>query len=300
MSNENLHVALKKKDDEYYTFLADVENECNHYTSLFKDKNIFLPCDDTSSAFWKYFYNHFNEFQLKSLTATSLNMPNGNYFYTSNGIDISHKSLIGNGDFQSQEVQEIIKIADIVVTNPPFSLFRKLIELLESYNKLYLLIGNENTLASTIIFPLIKDEKVHLGFNKIKTFMQPNGDIKTFGNISWFTNLPIEKEIEPLTLTKMYNPEINLEYDNFQAINVDRITDIPMDYYGVMGVPVSYMTKHNKEQFKILGLAAGNTKVNGLNFTVKYTPSKLDRGGCGVVKGIRKYSRVFIQRKDIK
>lgn len=189
---------------------------------------------------------------------------------------------------------------DIIVTNPPFSLFRKLVLILEKYSKNYLLIGNENTFASTEIFPLIKDEKIHLGFNKVKNFLTPDNSIQTFGNISWFTNLSIEKETKPIKMTKKYDAETYPQYDNFKAINVDKVTDIPLDYYGIMGVPITYLNKHNKNQFEILGLAAGNTKNNGLNYNVEYNPSPLDRGGCGVINGVRKYSRVFIRRKDVK
>ncbi len=259
-----------------------------------------MPCDDIRSDFWLYFYKHFKEFKLSSLTATSLGNIKGRYLFTNNGIDIIDRELNGNGDFQSQEIQDIISNMDIIITNPPFSLFRKLVLILEKYNKNYLLIGNENTLASTEIFPLIKDEKIHLGFNKVKDFLTPDNSIQTFGNISWFTNLSIEKEKKPIKMTKKYYAEIYPQYDNFKAINVDKVTDIPLDYYGIMGVPITYLNKHNKNQFEILGLAAGNTKNNGLNYNVEYSPSPLDRGGCGVINGVRKYSRVFIRRKDIK
>ena len=257
-----------------------------------------MPCDDIKSNFWLYFYKHFKEYKIHSLTATSLGEIKGKYLFTNDGNNIVDKELIGNGDFQSQEIQNIINNVDMIITNPPFSLFRKLVIILEKYNKQYLLIGNENTFASTEIFPLVKDEKIHLGFNKVKNFITPNNSIQTFGNISWFTNLPIKKEIKPIKMTHTYDPNIYPRYDNFNAINVDRVTEIPLDYYEVMGVPITYLNKHNKDQFKIMGLAAGNTKNNGLNFEVEYTPSPLDRGGCGVVNGVRKYSRVFIKRKD--
>ena len=299
-NNDNLHTALKNKNDEFYTLFQDIALECDHYIPLFEGKNILLPCDNIKSDFWLYFYKHFKEYKLQSLTATSLGETKGQYIFTNDGINIINKELYGNGDFQSQEVQDIININDIIITNPPFSLFRKLVMILEKYHKQYLLIGNENTLASTEIFPLIKEEKLHLGFNKVKDFLTPDNSIQTFGNISWFTNLPIEKEIKPIKMTCKYDPKIYPQYDNFKAINVDKVTAIPLDYYEIMGVPITYLNKHNKDQFKIMGLAAGNTKNNGLNFDVEYNPSPLDRGGCGVINGVRKYSRVFIKRKDIK
>lgn len=297
MGNENLHQALKNKNDEFYTFYEDIEKECNNYISFFENKKIYLICDDDESNFWKYFLKQFNKFKLKSLTATSLSFPKGKYFCTEDGKNIIFQNLVENGDFQTAEIQKILKEQDIIITNPPFSLFRKLVILLEQYNKQYLLIGNENTLASTEIFPLFKDEKITIGYNKVKTFFTPNKEIKTFGNITWFTNLPIQKIVKPLRLTKKYDENIYKKYDNFEAINVDKVAEIPLDYNGIMGVPITYLNKHNDQQFKILGLAAGNTKNNNLNFEVKYTPSPLDRGGCGVINGVRKYSRVFIQKR---
>lgn len=296
-NNDNLHFALKNKNDEFYTLYEDIEKECNNYLSFFKHKKIYLICDNIESNFWKYFFNNFNILELTSLTATSLNKK---LFYTENGKDIISKILKGTGDFQTEEIQEILKEQDLIITNPPFSLFRKLVVLLEQYNKQYLLIGNENTFASTEIFPLIKDEKITTGYNKVKNFLTPEGKIQSFGNITWFTNLPIEKKVKPIKLVKKYDENIYPKYDNFNAINVDKVTEIPMDYNGPIGVPITYLNKHNKEQFEILGLAAGNTKNNHLNYSVEYTPSPLDRGGCGVINGVRKYSRVFIQkRKDL-
>lgn len=296
--NDNLHNALKTKNDEFFTFYKDIEAECSHYTHHFKNKIIYLNCDDEDSQFWQYFFTNFVSFGLKGLIATHLDKENTSYKIVSiDGINIQRIPLTGIGDFSSEECQEILDEADIIITNPPFSRFREMVSLILKHNKKFLLIGNENTFASTEIFPLIKDNLVWTGFNKVRQFLQPDGTTKDFGNICWFTNLEIEKDIPFITLTEKYSVEAYPFYDNFEAINIDRVELIPCDYYGIMGIPVSYLGKYNPKQFEIIGLAAGNTKTNKLNFDVPYTPHELDRGGCGVVKGVRKYSRVFVKRR---
>lgn len=296
--NDNLHNALKAKNDEFFTFYEDIEKECTNYIPHFAGKIIYLNCDNEDSQFWKYFFTNFTSFGLKQLIATYLDKENTTYkIWSDDGINIHRVPLMGVGDFSSEECQEILKAADIVVTNPPFSRFREMVTLILKHEKKFLLIGNENTFASTEIFPLIKDNLIWTGFNKVRQFLQPDGSIKEFGNICWFTNLTINKEIPLIPLTAKYSQEDYPFYDNFEAINVDRVDLIPCDYDGVMGIPVSYLNKHNPKQFEIVGLAAGNTKTNKLNFEVPYTPHELDRGGCGVVKGVRKYSRVFVKRK---
>lgn len=296
--NDNLHNALKAKNDEFFTFYEDVEKECINYISHFKEKIIYLNCDNEDSQFWKYFFTNFISLGLKQLVATALNKDNIAYkIWSDDGINIHRTPLTGTGDFLSEECQEILKMADIVVTNPPFSRFREMVILILKHKKKFLLIGNENTFASTEIFPLIKDNLIWTGFNKVQHFLEPNGNIKEFGNICWFTNLTINKEIPFIPLTAKYSKENYPFYDNFEAINVDRVDLIPYDYDGIMGIPISYLSKYNPKQFEIVGLAAGNTKTNKLNFEVPYTPHELDRGGCGVIKGVRKYSRVFVKRK---
>lgn len=296
--NDNLHNALKAKNDEFFTFYEDIEKECSNYIPHFADKIIYLNCDNEDSQFWKYFFTNFTSFGLKQLIATYLDKEDITYkIWSDDGINIHRIPLMGVGDFSSEECQEILKTADIVITNPPFSRFREMVTLILRHEKKFLLIGNENTFASTEIFPLIKDNLIWTGFNKVRQFLQPDGSTKEFGNICWFTNLTINKEIPFVPLTAKYSQENYPFYDNFEAINVDRVDLIPCDYDGVMGIPVSYLNKYNPKQFEIVGLAAGNTKTNKLNFEVPYTPHELDRGGCGVVKGVRKYSRVFVKRK---
>lgn len=297
-NNNNLHSALKNKNDEFFTFYADIEAECNHYKNFFKDKIIYLNCDDEDSNFWKYFFDHFIEFKIKELWATHLDTAQSYLLKTIDGINVIKENLIENGDYNSEECLKLLTQCDIVITNPPFSKSKEFISLIVNYNKYFLVIGNENAFSSTLIFPLLKDEKIWTGFNKVKKFFTPENEVQSFGNILWFTNIPINKDIPLINCTKDYNPSFYLQYDNFDAINVDAISDIPKDYKGIMGVPISYVGRHNPQQFEILGLAAGNTKSNHLNFSVPYTPHKLDRGGCGVVNNTtRKYTRVFIRRK---
>ena len=241
---------------------------------------------------------NFAVFQLKELIATSYNPEGGAIVKTFDGSNVTIKPLDGTGAYSSAESLEILDKVDIVVTNPPFSLFRDLVEILVNKNKLFLLIGNENTFASTEMFPLIKDGKVWTGLNKVKRFKRQNEDDREFGNVCWFTNLSNNKQNEELVLTKTYSPDNYPFYDNYYtAINVDALADIPKDYYGIMGIPISYLGKYNAKQFEILGLAAGNSKANKLFYDVPHIDSPLERGGCGVVNGVRKYSRVFVKRK---
>lgn len=299
-NNDNLHQALKNKDDEFYTYYADVEAELKNYIGHFIHKTVFLNCNDAEqdkSAFWDYFVNNFSILQLNELIATSYNPEGEAIVKTFDGVNITVNYLEGTGAFDSEESLIFLDKADIVVTNPPFSLFRDLIKILIDRNKKFLLIGNENTFASTEMFPLIKDGKVWTGLNKVKKFKRSNEADREFGNICWFTNLSNNKQNEVLTLTKTYSPDNYPFYDNYYtAINVDALTDIPKDYDGIMGIPISYLSKYNPKQFQILGLAAGNSKANGLFYDVPHVDSALERGGCGVVNGVRKYSRVFVKR----
>lgn len=262
------------------------------------DKVVFLNCDDENSNFWKYFCNNFKAIGLKKVYALHLGETNTTYVLsTVDGNNIEKNVYYESGDFRSPLSQSILQKSDIVITNPPFSLFRELVVLLYQNNKEFILIGNQNAFSAKEIFPLFKEEKIFTGFNKVKEFLTPDGSSQFFGNICWFTNLPIENEKPLIHLYSKYNELDYPQYDNFKAINVDKVKDIPYDYYETMGVPISYLEVHNPELFEIKGLAAGNTKIHKLNYDVDYTPNILDRGGCGVVKGTRKYTRIFIKRK---
>ena len=172
-----------------------------------------------------------------------------------NPTESNKKGLYGSGDFRSVNAKMYLEMADIVVTNPPFSLFREYVSQLMEYNKKFLIIGNMNAITYKEIFPYIMESKLWLGMNHISEFIQPDGNKKKFGNILWFTNLPNQKRTEPMELWKEYKPEVYPKYDNYDAINVDKTHMIPKDYDGVMGVPISFLDKYCPTQFRIVGVA---------------------------------------------
>ena len=189
---------------------------------------------------------------------------------------------MGDGDFRSPECIEILKECDIVCTNPPFSLFREFVDTIMSHNKLCLIIGNQNAVVCKGIFPLMMNNKLCTGYNMVKQFNQPDGSIKKFGNICWFTNMKVNKCIEKLVLTKTYNPIDYPKYDNYDAIEVGRVANIPKDDDGVRGGPITFLYKDNPEQFEILGNSRYHDDVsNDINF----------------INGKKKYFRVLIRRK---
>ena len=225
--------------------------------------------------------------------------------------------LEGDGDFRSPECVEALKEADIVVTNPPFSLFREYVAQLIQYDKKFLIIGNINCITYKEIFPLIMQNKIWLGYgfrNGNAYFSLPKGTYKDFAdgvynsetglvkfrNVHWYTNIEIPKRHEDLFLYRRYKdePERYPHYDNYDAIEVSKTVDIPRDYDGVMGVPITFLDKYNPEQFEIVGMAAGNSRACGFNYDVKYTKHKEDRGGCGVINNKRIYARILIRRRQ--
>lgn len=223
--------------------------------------------------------------------------------------DIIKTPLKQNGDFRSPECIEILKDADIVVTNPPFSLFREYIAQLIEYEKRFIVLGNNNAITYKEIFPLIKDNKLWLGYNSNKTieFRVPDsykfsredesGKYGKVPAISWFTNLETKKRKEDLILFKKYDPKDYPKYDNYDAIEVSKVAEIPCDYDGIMGVPITFLDKYNPDQFEIVGLSAGNSAVNNFGDIANYIKHPLDRGGCGVINGDRVYARFLIKRK---
>ncbi len=286
--NQNLLDAKINKNDEFYTLYKDIEKELKHYTNHFKDKIIYCNCDNPEySNFFKYFYMNMKKLEIKKLIATFYD--NGKHVYklevlkqekniSNNLFDLYadelnnefntqkvYKTYLnGNGDFRSEECINILKESDIIVSNPPFSLFSDYIELLIEHNKKFLTIGNKNAIGLKNIFSLFKNNKIWFGYNSVNKFKTPGDSIKSFGNIGWFTNLKIDKTNDELILTKKYYEEDGvtplllskkeyLKFYNFDAINVNKISDIPMDYYGIMGVPISFLDKFNPEQFEIIG-----------------------------------------------
>jgi len=221
--------------------------------------------------------------------------------------------LRGNGDFRSTECVEMLKEADVVVTNPPFSLFREYVAQLIEYGKKFIIIGNQNAITYKEIFPLIKDNKLWLGYgfkggaahfyscyeDKATAGDHRKGMIRVSG-VMWFTNIDHKKRHETLDLYKTYTPEEYPRYDNYDAINVDKTADIPMDYPGVMGVPITFMDKYNPEQFEIIWQASGNTRASAPQEVLEllnYRKHPEDRGGCTVINGKRTYGRILIRAK---
>ena len=232
------HKAKEAKNDEFYTQLNDVSEELRHYKEHFKDKIIFCNCDDpTWSAFWRYFHLNFDHLGLKKLISTHYDREKPTYKmeYTGgndNDIEAGVKTpLEGNGDFRNHECIDLLEEADIVVTNPPFSIAREdFIPQLFEHKKKFLIIGDLNWVTYKIIFPLLKNNEMWMGYSAVKEFLQPDGTIKKFGNKLWFTNLDIKKRHEKLILWKNYTPAEFPQYDNYDAINVDKVSNIPCDY----------------------------------------------------------------------
>ncbi len=205
--------------------------------------------------------------------------------------------LEGDGDFRSEECIGILKEADIVVTNPPFSLFREYIAQLMEYNKKFLIIGNDNAIKYKGIFELIKENKIWLGYSKAKEFNKPDGSTQKFGNVGWFTNLDVEKRHQNLTLYKNYSPTEYPKYDNFDAIDVSRVLEIPKDYNGEMGVPITFLDKHDPKQFEIIDLLNRYTlfDTQKTNEDVRKRHSHT----CNI-NGKAVYSRIVIKNKTLK
>ena len=286
-ANANLHKAKDAKNDEFYTQLTDVSKELMHYKEHFKDKIVFCNCDDpTWSAFWKYFHLNFAELGLKKLISTHYDREESTYKmeYTGgddNNIEVGVKTqLEGNGDFRNQECLDLLDECDIVVTNPPFSLFREYVAVLMEHKKKFIILGNPNAVTYKEFFPLLKDNKVWVGAkpwsqemyfgipaeqqewlvkNKKEGSAYIIKDGEVLGRVAtiWFTNLDIIKRHEKLILWKNYTPEEYPKYDNYDAINVDKVSEIPVDYDGVMGVPITFMDKYNPKQFEIVAFRKG-------------------------------------------
>ncbi len=292
MANKNLNAAKSAKKDEFYTQLVDIENELKHYREHFRGKTVLCNCDDPRvSNFFHYFSYNFEQLGLKKLITTCYKNQerdlfsqhdseraiwleytgdhNGNRIPDPEEIGINY--LQGDGDFRSPECIELLKQADIVVTNPPFSLFREYVAQLIKYKKKFVIVGHQNAITYKEIFPLIKDNKVWLGYGfkgGAGHFISAYEDTATAGDhregmirvsgVNWFTNLEIPKRQEDLILYKQYSPDEYPKYDNYDAINVDKTTDIPVDYDGVIGVPITFLDKYNPSQFEIVKFRKGD------------------------------------------
>ena len=315
-ANTNLHKAKNAKNDEFYTQLSDVANELKHYKHHFKDKIVFCNCDDpTWSAFWKYFHLNFEVLGLKKLISTHYDATEPTYKMEyeggdDNDIEVGVKTpLEGNGDFRNAECIELLKESDIVVTNEPFSLTREYIAQLIEYDKKFLIIVNKNAITYKEIFPLIKNNQIWLGNTSPAVFDTPDGMTKKVNGLCrWFTNLDIKKRHEKLILWKKYTPEEFPRYDNYNAINVNKVSDIPCDYDGVMGVPITFLDKYNPEQFEIVAFRKGEDGKD-LVFTRERESSTVLSYPCttsiagmiknaeGKINGKPTYARITIRRK---
>ncbi len=321
-----LHQAKRAKKDEFYTQLSDIANELRHYRDHFRGKTVLCNCDDPRvSNFFHYFACNFEFLGLKRLITVcyksqepdlfSLNTceqaiwleylgdRNGNRVPDPEEIGI--RPLKGDGDFRSQECIELLKQADIVVTNPPFSLFSEYIRQLIAYQKSFLIIGHQNAITYKTVFPLIRDNRLWLGYGfkgNAGHFISKYEDTAAAGDhregmirvsgVTWFTNLEIPKRHEPLILYKTYSPEEFPTYDNYRAINVNKTADIPMDYDGVMGVPITFLDKYCPDQFELIWTT--DRGGDGMLEDIKKPYTRYD---APVVAGKGLYKRILIRRK---
>jgi hypothetical protein len=325
MANKNLNAAKTAKKDEFYTQMSDIERELQHYWQHFRGKTILCNCDDPyESNFFKYFALRFNQLGLKKLICTCYNGSpvQGDELmidwgdFTQEPKKIAYKveitevrdlngdgavdlsdvqyllkndknvlSILKTGDFRDPECIALLKQADVVVTNPPFSLFREYIAQLIEYDKKFLIVGHQNAITYKEIFPLIKSNKVWLGYGfkgAAAHFKSPYEDIASAGDhrenmirvsgVNWFTNLEIPKRQELMDLVCRYSPEDYPKYDNYDGIEVNKTANIPCDYEGAMGVPITFLDKYNPEQFEIIGSFNANNEEDKEKYG--YVPSK--------------------------
>ena len=331
MANKQLSQAKKGKKDEFYTQLADIDAELKHYRGHFAGKTVLCNCDDPRmSNFFYYFVLNFHHLGLKKLITTcyknqdpnscSENISKQAVYLVYEGEDIGSPPnpniaglvhpMQGDGDFRSPECIKFLEEADIIVTNPPFSLFREYVAQLIEYGKKFIIIGNINAVTYKEIFPLIQTNQIWLGpsiHSGDREFEVPSSYPLTAAGIRiddqgrryirvkgvrWFTNLDFPQRHQALILHKKYRPEEYPHYDNYGAINVDKTADIPCDYDGVMGVPITYLDKHNPDQFEIIG--ATESEGRGFSAGLWDESSKVSQP---LVNGERKYKRIFIRKR---
>ena len=319
-----LSKAKTNKSDEFYTQLSDIEKELWHYKEHFRDKVVFCNCDDPEeSHFWKYFEMNFEYLGIKKLISTHYENEKPSYKLEItwdrnhdgkiNSLDIIKTLLKQNWDFRSPECIEILEESDIVVTNPPFSLFREYVAQLFEYNKKFIIIGNQNSITYKEFFKLIKEDKVWLGYGfagGAAHFINKHyEDYATAGNhkewmirvswVVWFTNMEIEKRHEDMILYKIYTAEEYPKYDNYDAIEVSKTKDIPVDYPGLMWVPITFLTKYSPEQFEIIGLLADKREIS--DALIQWIATYLDEWHKKYVWAILNwkatYARIVIRNK---
>jgi hypothetical protein len=337
--NRSLRAAKATKQDEFYTQLSDIEKELRHYTEHFKNKTVLCNCDDPKiSNFFHYFSHNFEKLKLKKLITTCYKNCDADLFSqhtAEKGVyleydgdkndnrvpdptEIGIHKLEGDGDFRSQECVRLLQRADIVVTNPPFSLFREYVEQLVKYQQKFLIIGTTNGITYKEIFSLIKRNKIWLGYgfdSGNAYFSTPYGDkyargvydpttkLVKFRNVTWFTNLEHRKRHEELILYNDYSAEKYPTYDNYDAIEVSRTKDIPAGYDGAMGVPITFLERYNPDQFEILGITDrdNNSGLKTKTYTDDDVPNPGDLNRRAVIKTGKTYkptyARLLIRRK---
>ncbi len=321
-SNLKLRKASGVKKDEFYTQLSDIENELKHYKKHFKGKTILCNCDDPrKSNFFVYFSLNFEKLKLKKLITTCYKSQQRDLFskhdsehaiyleYNGDKNKIPDPDEIGifhlkqDGDFRSDECIEILKQSDIVVTNPPFSLFREYVAQLMKYKKKYVIIGHQNAITTRPIFKLLKENKMWLGYGfrgGAAHFISNYKDEAIAGNhkegmvrvsgVNWFTNLDIDKRHDDLILYKKYDKTEFPKYDNYDAININKTKDIPSNYKKLMGVPITFLDKYNPKQFEI---------IDGLNrYSMVDGPTEKTRGKyLSQVNNKKIFTRIVIKHK---
>lgn len=336
--NKDLNKAKDAKKDEFYTTRQDIEAELCHYAEHFRDKVVYCNCDDpVTSEFWQFFVRNFKAYGLKKLMATHYEPDEKNYAYSleitedTNGdgrIDFQDeptiKQLPCNGDFRSAACIELLKEADIVVTNPPFSLFREYVAQLMEYQKEFIIIGNINAITYKEFFPYIMNNQVWIGpsiHSGDRMFYVPDSyPMKASGcgidpetgrryirvkGVRWFTNLDLKQRHVPIDLRgNYYSPEAYPEYDNYDAIEVSKTSDIPTDYDGIMGVPITFLDKYCPEQFSILGITDRDNPY-GLTKKIYRKEDGPNYSDCNRRAAIKMpdgslkstYARILIQRR---
>lgn len=333
--NTNLSKAKKEKNDEFYTQMNDVAEELRHYNEHFKNKVVLCNCNDPEwSAFWQYFHLKFKLLGLKKLIATTYNEEGLAYKLeysggNDNDTDVCMKTpLEGDGDFRNKECLALLEECDVVVTNPPFSKFREYIALLMQYQKKFLVIGNMNAVTYKEIFPLIRDNKMWYGislsgskcsfivpdsYNGKNVYYKENEHkMAKINNAIWFTNLDHKKRHEELVkyLSESYDPEKYPKYDNYDAINIDKVLKMPRDYYGVMGVPITFLGKYNPDEFEIVAFRKGEDGRDlvftrdeeressiVLSYPCTTSIAGMIKNSEGKINGKPTYARITIRRK---
>ena len=333
-ANNDLRAAKKAKKDEFYTQLTDIEKELRFYKKFFKNKSVYCNCDDPKkSNFFQYFSLNFEYLGLKKLITTCYKNQNADLFSTNkfeqgayleylgdlnqNNIpddhEISKTHLKGDGDFRSEECINLLKNSDVVVTNPPFSLFREYIDQLVKFNKKFLIIGNVNAITYKEVFKLFQENKIWMGasiksgdrefgvpndypLNAAGSRVDENGNkfIRVKG-VRWFTNIDFKERYEDIVLYKKYSQEEYPKYDNYDAINIDKTKDIPKDYKGVMGVPITFIDKYNPDQFEILGITdrSNSSGLRTKKYTAEDSPKYNDLNARSVLKTVKGYKTVY-------